>query len=106
MAMRTCEKCRAAENPLGRLRFSKSRIDGKVYCENCSPEGQISAAAEVAAPPPVSAAPQSSAGLVVIPCPSCRSVPRGRVPSPCEDCADYGSVRIPANFLNVYRPQS
>ena len=105
MGMRTCAKCGAAENPLGRLRFKKSALDRKVYCENCDPQGGEPISTEVlVSPAPMSSATQSSAGLVVIPCPKCRTVPRGRVPADCETCSDYGSVRIPASYLNVYRP--
>lgn len=100
MSMRLCSNCRAAENPLGRLRFKKF-IDGKVYCENCIPAN----VEDLDPAPPKPASPmESSAGLlVVIPCPDCE---RGRYPSGvvCSACAGYGSVRIPANFLNVYRP--
>jgi hypothetical protein len=99
MAMRTCAKCRAAENPIGRLRFKKY-LDGKVYCENCLP-----ASVEVLDPTPPatvsSPLPGTSAGsFVVIPCPDCRGV----TPN-CEGCAGYGSVRIPQNFLRIYVPK-
>jgi len=103
--MRTCAKCGAAENPLGRLRFKKSQIDKKVYCEKCDPQG-VTGAVETETAPLVLPSAQSSAGLVVIQCPKCRSIPRGMHPAPCETCSDYGSVRIPVNYLNVYRPGS
>jgi hypothetical protein len=107
--MRLCEKCRAAENPLGRLRFRKY-LDGKVYCENCIP-----ASVEVLAPTPPelvsSSLPGTSAGsLVVIPCPTCLGQGRGsRTPTnvhltKCAVCSGYGRVRVPENFLNVYTP--
>lgn len=100
MPMRTCAKCMAAENPIGRLRFKKF-LDGKVYCENCLP-----ASVEVLDPtspsPASSPLPGTSAGsFVVIPCPDCR----GTVAPNCEGCAGYGSVRIPQNFLRVYVPK-
>lgn len=99
--MRTCVKCQAAENPIGRLRFKKY-LDGKVYCENCLP-----ADVEVLTPrsPEVSSPlPGTSAGsFVVISCPDCRNLPGPA--ANCEGCGGYGSVRIPQNFLRVYVPK-
>jgi len=97
--MRTCVKCKSAENPLGRLRFKKF-LDGNVYCENCLP-----ANVEILDPtPPVELSSPlggtSAGSFVVIPCPDCRVPKLGT----CAACADYGSVRIPMNFLNVYVP--
>ena len=99
--MRVCVKCQAAENPIGRLRFKKF-LDGKVYCENCIP-----ANVEELDPTPPKRSPspmETSAGsLVVIPCPDCRGAPAAT--PHCKACAGYGSVRIPPNFLPVYRPK-
>jgi len=104
VAMRTCVTCKAAENPLGRLKFRK--FHGIVYCENCSPGVVMTPPEPTSAPILPSPLSGTSAGsFVVIPCPQCRSVPRGRVPASCDTCSDYGSVRIPVNFLNVYRPK-
>jgi len=99
MPTRLCATCKAAENPIGRLRFRKY-LDGKVYCENCIP-----ASVEVLDPTPPSkpsSSPmESSAGsLVVIRCPDCRGEAAG-----CEACVGYGAVRIPTNFLNIYKPK-
>jgi len=100
MAMRTCAKCQAAENPLGRLRFKKNPQDRKVYCENCDP-GSFSGQSS----PPPSPLPGTSAGsLVVIPCPDCRGMGPGLHGKECKGCSGYGSVRVAANFLNVYKP--
>ena len=102
--MRQCETCKAAENPLGRLRFRKF-LDGKVYCENCTPGSEQ---------PSSFPTPPSSAGsttvtdpknLVVIHCPDCRGMsnkPHGKL---CSGCAGYGSVRIPIHNLVVYQPK-
>ena len=109
MAMRTCNKCSQAENPLGRLRFKKSRVDGKIYCENCGPAEHsfdLPVDAEVLPNHPVLSSPslQPSAGYVVTACPDCAGgVHRPRV-KPCGGCAGYGAVRIQASMLNVYRP--
>jgi len=115
MAMRPCNKCESAENPLGRLRFSKSRVDGKIYCENCAPVvhslGVESSreTEELSTLQPSLSAPSSSmrppsAGLVVVECPDCAGgVHRPRV-KPCQGCSGYGAVRIEAAMLNVYRP--
>jgi len=109
MAMRLCKVCRSAENPLGRLRFKK-HLDGEVYCEICLPVnmGLDEPSSPVAT---LSSPAKASAGFapgdqnpVVIPCPECRGMspkPHGKM---CKCCSDYGSVRIPINFLNVYRP--
>jgi hypothetical protein len=106
MAHRLCEVCKSAENPLGRLRFKK-HLDGKVYCEKCLPVNP-----ETLSPPDPVALPASSflpaqkasaGSLVVIPCPDCRGMshkPHGKT---CESCVGYGSVRIPASSLNIYR---
>ena len=107
MPHRLCTTCKKAENPLNRLRFTK-HLDGKVYCENCLPVN-----VEVLSPtPPVgkrsSPLPGTSAGsFVVIPCPDC--VGQGRAPQGngvrCPACSGWARVRIPENFLNVYRPK-
>ena len=102
--MRVCEKCMAAENPLGRLRFKKSRVDGNVYCENCAP---VEHSIDVADSQPSPAFPPSlkpSAGYVVIPCPDCAGGVHRPHGKPCDGCAGYGSVRIETAMLNVYRP--
>ena len=98
---RTCKKCGAADNPLGRLRFRK-HLDGKVYCENCIPKDRISGASS--APEPSELPGTSAASLVVIPCPLCRGMSHRPHGKRCESCSGYGSVRIPANFLNIYKP--
>lgn len=100
--MRTCVICKAAENPLGRLRFKK-HVDRKLYCENCLPAG-LGPKEPGVSPQILSPTPPGVALLVVIPCPACRLIshkPHGKI---CVDCSGYGSVRIEANFLNVYRP--
>jgi hypothetical protein len=102
MPMRTCTICKAAENPLGRLKFSKY-LDSKIYCANCIPGG----GGRTPAPAPSISPQASSAGsLVVIPCPDCRGMGPGLHGTECKGCSGYGSVRIPANFLNVYKPQT
>ena len=103
--MRTCEVCGRADNPLSALKFKK-HVDGKIYCADHDPNSLDSALPRVA-PNPVGLSPMaSSAGsLVVIPCPECRGMsnkPHGKL---CVGCAGYGSVRIPANNLVVYRPR-
>jgi len=109
MPMRMCNKCSQAENPLGRLRFKKSRVDGKVYCENCGPMEHsldLPGDAEVLPPRPALSSPslRPSAGYVVVDCPDCAGgVHRPRV-KPCKGCAGYGAVRIDVAALNVYRP--
>ena len=125
MPMRTCKTCGKAENPLGRLRFKKSRMDGQIYCENCAPlqhsqepagrvpeelstlqsvvPGQPEALEIPAHPAHVLPQHKPSAGYVVVACPDCAGgVHRPRV-KPCGGCAGYGAVRITANMLNVYR---
>lgn len=105
MAMRTCKSCGKAENPLGSLRFKKSRVDGQIYCENCAP---IQHSQEVApASPSASSIPQHkpSAGYVVVACPDCAGGVHRPKSKPCVGCAGYGSVRIAASMLNVYRLQ-
>ncbi len=101
MAHRVCETCRKAENPLGRLRFNK-HIDGIVYCEECLP---VRVEVLDPTPPAYASSPlkgTSAGSFVVIRCPDCRS---SQLAANCDACANYGSVRIPANFLNVYRPK-
>ncbi len=107
--MRQCETCKAAENPLGRLRFKKF-LDGKVYCENCLPPSLTPASPS--GPPPSSAGydykspPPGVPVLTVIPCPDCRGMshkPHGKT---CSGCAGYGSVRIPWVNLVVYQPKT
>ena len=106
---RTCAVCSRAENPLNPLRFRKW-LDGKVYCDDHTP----AKVEELTPASPVShsvGSPVSSAGsLIVIPCPDCLGQGRAtRHPGPtvtrCASCAGYGRVRIPENFLNVYRPK-
>ena len=109
MPMRTCAKCGAAENPLGRLSFKKSLVDRKVYCEKCDPTSTASGpevSGLVVDVSPAAVTRPSAGSMVVIQCPSCRSVPRGPTPASCTTCSDYGSVRIPVNHLNVYRPET
>jgi hypothetical protein len=106
---RTCVKCKKAENPLGRLRFKKSRLDGKVYCENCDPVGQDVTVEPVVHAPPASSSSSKprppSAGLVVVNCPDCAGGVHRPHSKPCQGCAGYGAVRIEAAMLNVYRPK-
>lgn len=107
MAMRTCNKCGMAENPLGRLRFKKSRVDGLIYCENCEPvehsfDNEEREDLRGSAPSLPHLKP--SAGYVVVDCPDCAGgVHRPKI-KPCRGCAGYGAVRIEAAMLNVYRP--
>jgi hypothetical protein len=107
MATRLCVKCKAAENPLGRLRFKKSRVDGQVYCENCSPMTESIDTADEPEVTPVFAPPvrKPSAGYVVIDCPDCAGGSHRPHQKPCSGCAGYGAVRIEAAMLNVYRPK-
>jgi hypothetical protein len=98
---RMCVKCQKADNPLGRLRFKKSRVDGRIYCENCDPE---STGAPAMAPSVFDS--NTSAGFVVIGCPDCAGGTHRPHQKPCVSCSGYGSVRIQANFLNVYRPRA
>jgi len=96
-----------AENPLGRLRFKKSRVDGLIYCENCVPvehslDNVERESLQGSAPSLPSLKP--SAGYVVVDCPDCAGgVHRPKV-KPCRGCAGYGAVRIESAMLNVYRP--
>lgn len=112
MSMRMCAKCSRAENPLARLRFKKSLVDGEVYCENCTPlTHSIDDERRSEAPAFGLTAPllKPSAGYVVIDCPKCAGgTPRGPISNTveCFVCAGYGAVRIEAAMLNVYRPQT
>jgi hypothetical protein len=99
---RTCVKCQRADNPLGRLRFKKSRVDGKIYCENCLPD-RVGAELDSA---PSAPGLRPSAGLVVIPCPDCAGGVHRPHQKPCTTCAGYAAVRIEAAMLNVYRPRA
>ena len=104
MALRTCVTCGAADNPLGVLRFKKSRIDGKVYCANHSPESvgaeeTSSASSEFQIYP-------SAGSLVVVNCPDCAGGMHRPHQKPCLTCSGYGAVRIPVGLLNVYRPRA
>jgi len=98
--VRTCAICGAADNPLGKLRFKKNRVDGKIYCARCDPELQEAAAS--AAPPSVRAVETSAGSLIVIPCPTCCGMSHRPHGKPCESCVGYGSVRVPANNLAVF----
>lgn len=105
---RMCSVCKRAENPIGRLRFKKSRLDGQVYCENCTPiTHSLDIPQEgpdvVPVPPPVGL--KASAGYVVIDCPGCAGGSHRPHQKPCGDCSGYGAVRISVNLLNVYRPK-
>ena len=111
MAHRTCSKCGAADNPLSRLRFRKSRIDRKIYCENCEsgtslPEPTGRVPEELSTLQSVRHFPDKkpSAGLVVIACPTCAGGVHRPDEGNCESCAGYGSVRIEVAMLNVYSP--
>jgi len=108
MASRVCAKCSRAENPLSRLRFKKSRIDGNVYCENCAPVDYSLDAVAPEAQPSGAPAPlvKPSAGYVVVDCPDCAGGVHRPNKKPCPGCAGYGSVRIEAAMLNVYRPSA
>jgi hypothetical protein len=107
MAFRTCETCGKGENPIGKLRFKK-HVDGEVYCENCIP-ASVKDVAEGTSSATLAdfgrASTSAGSSLVVIPCPDCRGMSNKPHGKQCECCSGYGSVRIPANFLNVYRPQ-
>jgi hypothetical protein len=103
--MRVCAVCKAADNPLGALKFKKHM--GEIYCENHFPmapsESDSSSKPSSAGSPYVGGF--DFASLVVIPCPECRGMshkPHGMI---CKGCAGYGSVRVPANNLVVYRPR-
>lgn len=98
---RMCSKCQAAVNPLSRLRFMKSRVDGRVYCENCLPDNQAAEANSAAFAPSL----KPSAGYVVIDCPDCAGGVHRPHQKPCTTCAGYGAVRIEVGLLNVYRPK-
>lgn len=108
MAFRTCVKCGAADNPLGRLRFKKSRMDNKVYCENDLPEGSSVAhvgVEEQSSTPRASPAHTSAGSLVVVNCPDCAGGIHRPHQKPCLTCVGYGAVRIEPGMLNVYRPK-
>lgn len=108
MPLRTCAKCGAADNPLGRLRFTKSRFDGKVYCEVDLPDttmfSKSAGTEEVASVPSTLASPASAGSMVVVNCPDCAGGVHRPHHKPCVTCSGYGSVRVQSNFLNVYRP--
>ena len=104
--MRTCKKCGAAENPLGKLRFKK-HVDREVYCENCLPSIDLTQPVlpptreeEPGGPALVVQAPPSD--FVVITCPTCRGQHPGLHGNTCKSCVGYGSVRIRASVLPVY----
>lgn len=101
MPARVCAKCQAADNPLSRLRFARSKFDGKIYCENCWPSQE-----PVEAPPLPASAPQRkpSAGYAVIPCPECAGGFH-RTEQICDACSGYCAVRMEVAMLNVYRPK-
>lgn len=95
--MRVCNRCRKAENPKGELRFTDSP-EG-VLCHECYKKYyEISRAfnEELGIVP--------TEELVVIVCPTCRGKHHAMHGNVCESCCGYGSVRIPANALPVYRP--
>ena len=117
MAGRTCKQCGKADNPIGRLRFKKSRVDGKIYCENCTPVahsidnvGRVpEELTTLESYSPASSVPsiprhKASAGYVVVACPDCSGGVHRPKNKPCKGCAGYGAVRLEASMLNVYRP--
>lgn len=92
--MRLCNRCKKAENPLGKLTF----VD--------SPEGTLCSGcyerfyAGFSTP----AADALGSELVVIICPECRGkhhAPKGKE---CSTCKGYGAVRIASKHLAKYIP--
>lgn len=98
--IRVCDTCRAAENPRGQLAFHDT-AEGAL-CDRCF---KARTAPVGASPSPLMASTQEMAALVVVKCPPCGG--RGFddfTRLKCSSCVGYGSVRVPANALPVYRP--
>lgn len=106
MAFRTCATCGAGDNPLSSLRFKKSRVDGKVYCERHLPDLNVGGVEEEPSAPSFAPSVRPSAGYVVIDCPDCAGGVHRPHQKPCVTCSGYGAVRIEAAMLNVYRPRA
>lgn len=87
--MLVCGLCKAAENPLGKLRFYETPLGTR--CERCREES-------VGLPIVSYRDPED---LVVIDCPACR----GDDPLRCNTCAGFGVVRVSLNSIPVYRPE-
>ena len=86
MSYETCVKCSRGRNPASPMRWHQTNF-GSV-CDRCFANEP---------PPPT---PAQEAEMVVVRCPSCRGA---ATVSPCETCIGYGSVRVEANALPVYR---
>jgi hypothetical protein len=105
--MRTCNKCGAAENPLGKLRFKK-HVDRAIYCENCLPGLDLT---QPILPPsrveeeggPAYVVQEPASDYTVIVCPTCRGLHPGAHGKTCPTCVGYGAVRIRASVLPIYR---
>lgn len=84
--MRVCNKCMAAENPLGLLSFRE--LQGEVLCSKCLPKSVD----------PINSRNSPEAALTAIMCPECRTT----VNATCDVCAGYGSVRVYTNAIPVW----
>lgn len=101
--VRMCEVCRAAENPKSKLRFHDT--PSGVLCDGCYERRYF---------PGVPGSPlkgsETPSQLVVVHCPPCGGSGRREVISTltetCRSCLGYGSVRVAANAIPVYRPFS
>jgi len=93
-----CHICRAANNPLGKTKFTEF-LDGNVYCERCLP-CQVDIL-DPAPPREKNLDESSSNSMVVVTCPDCRN----NGAQECDACSGYGAVRVPLNFLNIYVPK-
>ena len=85
--MRVCVNCKAAENPLSKLRFVDQH-DGSAICLNCYPQIEL----------------EGISGLddyVVITCPNCRGSGIHGAKA-CAACVRLGVVRISKNSIPIY----
>lgn len=97
---RTCKVCHAAENPRSQLAFHDTP-EG-VHCDRCYKARYFPT---VGASPLRTPATDMSA-LVVVKCPTCVGTGRKAKTLPCPSCVGYGSVRVPANALPIFKPTS
>jgi hypothetical protein len=92
-----CRGCGAAKNPRSKLTFHDTEEFGWL-CGNCY--GMRKRQAPEPGPP-------VQDNLVVVVCPSC--VGKGKSGAPkferCSTCVGFGSVRVAANALAVFKPK-
>ena len=106
--MRVCVNCKAAENPLSKLRFVDQH-DGSAICLNCYPQIELEGISGLDDYVVITCSNGRGSGIhgacyddyVVITCPNCRGSGIHGAKA-CAACVRLGVVRISKNSIPIY----